>query len=320
VPAERALREASIRLESAGISSARTDAELLLARALESPATGAERPTRAHVVRLALLGESLPAPVTARFHDLIGRRAAREPLQHLTGWAGFRTFELEVGPGVFVPRPETEVVAGFAVEEARRLAAEGGSPLVVDLCTGSGAIAFAVALEIPSARVVALELDLPALDWARRNRSRLGLDDRVDLRPGDAQRADQVALGDLAGDVDVVVSNPPYIPPDAEPNDPEVRDHDPILALYGGGDDGLAVPGAVVRAAAGLLRPDGLLVMEHAESQARGARALAAPADWRGVTTADDLTGRPRALLARRAPRLAAPPTPRASGVTHSQP
>ncbi|MBT0772067.1 hypothetical protein KIH74_24200 [Kineosporia sp. J2-2] len=127
------------------------------------------------------------------------------------------------------------------------------------------------------------------------------LGSRVELRPGDAVRSDEHLLADLVGAVDVLVANPPYIPPDAEPTEPEVRDHDPALALYGGGDDGLAVPRGVVRAAARLLRPGGLLVMEHADVQGAGGRALTATPDWVDVSTQRDLTGRDRALVARRA-------------------
>jgi release factor glutamine methyltransferase len=207
-----------------------------------------------------------------------------------------------VGPGVFVPRPETEVVAGLAIDEAARIAAAGREPLVVDLATGSGAIALALATEVPAARVVAVELDPHAHAWAARNVS--GLPDtvrrRVDLRLGDAVRADRGIASDLAGSVDVVVSNPPYIPPGSRPVDPEVAEHDPALALYGGGADGLEVPRGVVAAAAGLLVPRGLLVMEHADTQGPAARALAEGPGWRDVRTVEDLTGRPRVLVARR--------------------
>ena len=131
------------------------------------------------------------------------RRATREPLQHLTGIAGFRHVELQVGPGVFVPRPETELLAGWAVEQCSVLV----DPVVVDLCTGSGAIAKAVADEVPTARVHAVELDEGAHAWAVRNLTGTG----VDLRLGDLA----TAFGDLAGTVDVLTCNPPYIPLDA---------------------------------------------------------------------------------------------------------
>jgi release factor glutamine methyltransferase len=284
------LREARHRLTRAGVASPDADAVQLAAHVLGA--------TPGDVRARALRGAAVEPPDGDAFLALVDARADRVPLQHLTGVVGFRTLELAVGPGVFVPRPETEVVAGLAIDEARTLA----TPLVVDLCTGSGAVALAVAVEVPAARVVAVELDPMAHAWAARNVDALAgrLDGRVDLRLGDAVRADTGVAADLAGAVDVLVANPPYIPAGARPVDPEVADHDPPLALYGGGDDGLAVPRGVVAAAAGLLRPGGLLVMEHADTQGPGTRALVAGPGWRDVRTADDLTGRARALVARR--------------------
>lgn len=225
-----------------------------------------------------------------RFEDLVHERAARVPLQHLTGRAHFRHLTLAVGPGVFVPRPETELTAGRAVEAAR---AAGPAPVVVDLCTGSGAIALAVADEVPGARVHAVELSPDAHGWARRNTDRLGLP--VDLRLGDAT----TAFEDLEGAVDVVVSNPPYIPDGAVPVDPEVRDHDPALALFGRSADGLAVPLAVAARAAVLLHAGGVLVMEHADEQGESLpAALRATGEWRDVVDHRDLAGRPRTTVA----------------------
>ena len=286
-PVRDLLTAAAERLAAAGVPSPRADAEALLAHAA---GTGTGR-----LRVLAALGEGVEPAAAARFDALVEERAARVPLQHLTGAAAFRGVELAVGPGVFVPRPETEVVAGLAVAEAAARAAAGESVEVVDLCTGSGAIAVAVAVEVPAARVRAVELDPLAHAWAERNVAALA--PGVDLRLGDAA----TAFADLDGGVDVVVSNPPYVPPGAVPVDPEVRDHDPALALYGGGEDGLAVPRRVVAAAARLLRPGGLLVVEHAEVQAEAARAMLAGAAWTTVTGHADLTGRPRATSARRA-------------------
>jgi release factor glutamine methyltransferase len=280
------LRTARERLAAAGVPSPDADAVGLAAHVLAT--------TPGDVRARALRGARVDPGAGGAYRELVEARAGRVPLQHLTGRAGFRTLELAVGPGVFVPRPETEVVAGIAVEEAGRI----GAPLVVDLCTGSGAVALAVAVEVPTARVVAVELDPMAHAWASRNVGALA--PRVDLRLGDAVGADTGVVADLAGAVDVLVANPPYIPAGARPVDPEVADHDPPLALYGGGDDGLAVPRGVVAAAAGLLRPGGLLVMEHADTQGPATRALVAGPGWRDVRTADDLTGRPRALVARR--------------------
>ncbi|HXZ74214.1 MAG TPA: HemK/PrmC family methyltransferase, partial [Streptosporangiaceae bacterium] len=186
-----------------------------------------------------------------------------------------------------------EVVAWLAIEAARASA----NPLVVDLCTGSGAIALAVADEVPTARVVAVEVDPAAHAWAARNVAATG--NRVDLRLGDV--ADRRLTRDLDGAVDVVAANPPYIPPDGTPVEVEVSLHDPPLALYGGGDDGLSVPREVIAAARRLLRPGGLLVMEHAETQAEAARSLVAGPGWADVHTVLDLAGRPRALVARHA-------------------
>ena len=172
--------------------------------------------------------------------------------------------------------------------------AAGESPVVVDLCTGSGAIALAVATEVPRAAVHAVELDPMAHAWARRNVDALA--PRVDLREGDAG----TAFPELDGRVDVVVSNPPYVPPGAVPLDPEVALHDPEVALYGLGDDGLLVPRRVVAAAARLLRPGGYVVVEHAEVQERPARALFAGVGWEDVQSHRDLAGRPRSTSARR--------------------
>jgi release factor glutamine methyltransferase len=265
-----------------------------------------------------MVGRDAPAGFAESFEGLVAAREQRVPLQHLTGVAPFRELELAVGPGVFVPRPETEVVAGQAVEAARALAAGGRVPLVVDLCTGSAAIALAVATEVPDARVVALELDPAAVQWARRNVDTVA-PGRVDLRVADVARCDETVLSDLAGDVDVVVSNPPYIPPDATPQDVEVADFDPVFALYGGGDDGLETVRAVLAAAANLLRPGGVLIMEHADEQGPATRALARStghSGWSDVTTVPDLTGRDRALRAvRGTPRTPAPQP--AAGMTH---
>lgn len=280
------VREATAALGQAGVPSARHDAEALAAHVLGL--------SRSQVVLAVLRGDDVELPEA--FDDLVAERARRVPLQHLTGIAPFRDLELAVGPGVFVPRPETEVVAQAAVDEATRLVGAGRRPVVVDLCTGSGAIAVAVAVEVPGATVHAVELCEQALAWAARNVAALA--PGVDLRIGDA--AD--AFGDLDGDVDVVVSNPPYVPPGAVPVDPEVRDHDPEIALYGLGADGLQVPRAVVATAARLLRPGGLLVVEHADVQQPSLlAALTSAGAWYGAAGHRDLTGRPRYVTARRA-------------------
>lgn len=286
------VRSASVLLDAAGIDSARTDAELLLAHAAGI--------SRSEVVTAALLGRALELEGAEQAFDaLVARRAERVPLQHLVGSAPFRHLELEVGPGVFVPRPETETVAQLAVDEAREALAGHGRAVVVDLCTGSGAIALAVATEVVGATVHAVELDADAFGWAQRNVERV-LGERastLDLVRGDARRA----LPHLDGTCDVVVSNPPYVPPDAVPKDAEVALHDPAVALYGLGADGLEVPRGIAAAAARLLRPGGLFVMEHAEVQAAAARLLVDELGaFEPASTHEDLTGRPRMVVARR--------------------
>ncbi len=284
------------RLAAAGVPSPRADAELLAAHLLGL--------SRGELAAAMARGDRWDGgtPDVHDYHALVVRRAAREPVQHLTGRAPFRRLELDVGPGVFVPRPETEVLAGLAVEEAdlqsRR---RGGEVLVTDLCTGSAAVALAVADEVARARVVALELAEPALAWARRNLAGLPAGRRVELRAGDVMGAAEPggALADLAGCVDVVTANPPYIPDGAMPVEPEVATHDPHLALFGGGD-GLDVPRAVVATAAVLLRPGGLLLMEHADVQGAATRELAELAAWGPVRSVVDLAGRERVLHARR--------------------
>ncbi|MBM6405493.1 peptide chain release factor N(5)-glutamine methyltransferase [Phycicoccus sp. CSK15P-2] len=248
----------------------------------------------AEVRRRMVLRTPVDDQDAARFQDLVEERLLRVPLQHLTGRAFFRRLALAVGPGVFVPRPETEVTAGLAIDAAL---AAGPDPVVVDLCTGSGAIALAVADEVPGARVHAVELSEEAHAWAAQNVARYAgsTEHAVDLRLGDAT----TAFDDLEGTVDVVVSNPPYIPDGAVPVDPEVRDHDPEVALYGRSADGLTVPLAVGERAAVLLRPGGVLVMEHADAQGESLpAALRSTGAWATVEDRADLTGRPRVTTA----------------------
>lgn len=282
-----AVTRARLALAEVGIASPEADAVELAALTLGTDASD--------VRRRMVMRDEVDEAFLDRFDALVDERLARTPLQHLTGRAHFRHLTLAVGPGVFVPRPETEVAAGLAVDAAR---AAGDHPLVVDLCTGSGAIALAVKDEVPHATVHAVELSDLAHGWAVANRDRTGLD--VDVRLGDAT----TALDDLEGAVDVVVSNPPYIPDGAVPLDPEVRDHDPEVALYGRSADGLAVPLAVAARAAVLLRDGGVLVMEHADSQGETLpAALRAAGVWEDVEDHLDLAGRPRTTTARRVPR-----------------
>lgn len=279
---DSALAAGSAVLSSSGVPTPDVDAELLLAHVLDL----GRGVLRARVVTRS----ALTADAAGAFASAIARRAAREPLQHITGTAPFRSMQLHVGPGVFVPRPETEGVAQLAVD-ALRAAAEP-APIAVDLGTGSGAIALAMATEVPHASVVAVELSAEAAVWTRRNIAAVGAEN-ARLVEGDL--AD--ALPELDGTVSVVASNPPYIPVGMVPRDPEVRLHDPALALYGGAD-GLDVVRDLSATALRLLRPGGVLVIEHGEAQGGAIRDLLDADGWRSTVTHPDLTGRDRATTA----------------------
>lgn len=281
---DRVLRSAAARLGEAGVASPVVDAEVLLAHVLAVDLSDLRRSR--------VMGEVLPEGAETAYQELVARRATRVPLQHLTGTASFAGLDLQVGPGVFVPRPETELLVELAVAALVGLDA----PTVVDLCTGSGAVALGVARRRPDARVGAVELSPQAHGYAAANVSRSGL--AVDLRLGRAQEA----FGDWLEQVDVVTSNPPYIPPGMVPVDVEVREHDPELALFGGGEDGLDVPREVAARAAELLRPGGVLLMEHADVQGVTLPAtLMATGAWAGAEDHRDLAGLPRVTRAVRA-------------------
>ncbi len=274
-------------LSLAGIADADVDSDLLIGHVLGQ--------SRGQVQAAAVVGRALAPADADAILELVRRRAAREPLQHITGVAPFRSLELAVGPGVFVPRPETEQVAQFAIDALRGM--PDAEPIAVDLGTGSGAIALAMATEVPHARVFAVENSPDAFPWTTRNFAESGASNAT-LVFGDL--AD--AFIELDGTVAVVISNPPYIPADAIPRDPEVRLFDPAHALYGGAD-GLDVVRHVSHTALRLLRPGGTLVIEHGELQGAEIRALLDADGWRATATHRDYTTRDRATTAIR-PRL----------------
>ncbi|WP_303387283.1 peptide chain release factor N(5)-glutamine methyltransferase [Arthrobacter sp.] len=279
VPLADAVRDATAALTAAGVPTPAVDAQLLAAHLL-----GVSRGELA-----AMLFGTAVAP--NGYADVVARRASREPLQHITGVAYFRHLELAVGKGVFVPRPETETVVQLGIDVLTRLhqkRGDGATLVAVDLGTGSGAIAAAMATEVPNCQVYAVELSEDAYPWATKNLAGTG----VVLIHGDMRDA----FSELDGTVDVVVSNPPYIPSGAIPRDVEVALHDPHMALYGGGADGMEVPKAATATAARLLRPGGFFVMEHAEVQAaQMADLLQGTGHWEMICTHRDLTGRERA-------------------------
>ncbi|OIV36821.1 protein-(glutamine-N5) methyltransferase, release factor-specific [Mangrovactinospora gilvigrisea] len=275
--------QATRRLADAGVPSPRFDAEELAAFV--------------HGVKRSQLHAVSDGDFDARFWEAVARRAAREPLQHITGRAFFRYLELRVGPGVFVPRPETELVAGWAIDALHEM--DVAEPLAVDLCTGSGAIALALAQEVPRSQVHAVELSEEALGWAQRNVDAYAdaTEGRVTLHHGDSL----TALPDLTGQVDLVVTNPPYIPLEEwEHVAPEARDHDPEMALFSG-QDGLDLIRGLERTAFRMLRPGGVVVVEHADTQGGQVPWIfSEEARWTDAADHRDLNQRARFTTARK--------------------
>lgn len=278
-----AISKAAHLLTEAQVSSPQVDAEILLAHVL-----GVERNQLTSVNKIS--DEQL-----FEYENLVSRRANRVPLQHLTGIAYFRHLELSVGPGVFVPRPETELLVEAAIKHLKTL---NPPRIAVDLCAGGGAIALSIALEVPGTTVRAVELSDDAFKWLTHNvvdhAAKLeAIDSHVIVHHGNA--GDGSLLGDITQQVDAVISNPPYIPSEMIPRDPEARDHDPAMALFSG-HDGLDVAREVVRVSAGLLKPGGFIGVEHADVQGESMPALfnAQPNTWTEVKDNLDYNQLPR--------------------------
>ncbi len=277
-----AVLHAAEKFAAAGIDAAQVDAELIAGHVLNL--------SRGEVQVAMLSGFALDDQQAKSFAEFSARRFAREPLQHITGVAYFRQLQLSVGKGVFVPRPETETVAQIAIDELRE--SKLANPIAVDLGTGSGAIALAMHTEVENAQVHAVELSPDAFKFTSHNFERY---------PGA-----NLVLGDMAdafnalnGSVSVVISNPPYIPVDMVPVDPEVHLFDPKLALYGG-DDGLDLIRVVANTANRLLAAGGLLVIEHADTQSAAVCELLLAEGFDQVEAHKDLTGSDRAVSARK--------------------
>jgi len=273
---------AAARLAEAGVESPRADAELMAAHR--------------HGVRRSQLNLVADTDFDPRYWDDVARREAREPLQHITGTAFFRYLELQVGPGVFVPRPETEVMTGWAIDRLAEM--DVAEPVVADLGTGSGAIALAIAQEVPRAQVHAVEGDPLAIEWAERNIARCTaaaphISGRITLHAGDFR----FALRALDGTADLVISNPPYIPVGADVP-PEVSEYEPAAALYSGAD-GLDAIRSVEQAARRLLRPAGVVAVEHGAPQGSGVYwVFAEEYGWAQTRNHADLAGLDRFVTA----------------------
>lgn len=277
-----ALEAATDSLISAGVLSPSTDAELLGCFVL-----GVSRSE----LSMHLLGAVEFSTVKQlEFETAVARRVKREPLQHITGLAPFRHLELHVGPGVFIPRPETEQLVGLAIEHVSNVR----NPLVVDMCSGSGAIAISLTTELAGSKVYSVELSEVAFGFLTANYEKYGLDTTA------ARNEDlSTAFEEFRGQVDLVIANPPYIPDFAVPVDLEVQLHEPSLALYGGGD-GLDVIRLVSARAIYLLKPSGLLLMEHSDSQALAISQLLLSQGWQDVVSSQDLAGKDRMISARK--------------------
>ena len=314
-----AVRAAALTLRQAGVDTPEHDAKLLLADACGVHLRDIDK--------AMIMGEDVPAVLAvatpasraadartacSRFETMLARRAEREPLQYIVGHAPFRYLDLKVGEGVFIPRPETETVVQAALDwlSSRRIA----RPRVVDLCAGSGAIGLSVVTEVPDSQVWAVELSDAALAWTRRNAetilascwseesgenlptSRIGQQHRYHLLHADATAPG--TLAELDGTIDAVVANPPYVPQTAIPEQPEVREHDPALALYGGSSDGMRIPEGIIARASRLLAPGGLLVMEHDVTQGAALVEFARRQGFASARTGRDLAGWERYLVA----------------------
>jgi len=267
---------------AAGIESSRADAELLVAHCAAL--------NRSELAIKIIMDESIEDATLATIRSLATRRAAREPLQHLTGKAYFRNLELAVGPGVFVPRPETEGVAQLAIDALK--AVPGPEPIAIDLATGSGAIALSLATEVAHAKVFAVELNPDSIKYTAENFARYS-STNAELREGDLE----FAFDELFGQVDVLVSNPPYIPQDMVPIYPEVANFDPAMALYGG-TDGLDLVRVIAKRGLQLLKPGGTIVLEHADIQGDAVREILEAEGYRQVSQHRDFNLRDRAVTA----------------------
>ena len=274
------LSESSSKLKEAGVTSATVDAELLACYCLGV--------SRSELALMVATRQEFPEESLELFQTALARRVARQPLQHITGTATFRHLDLKVGPGVFTPRPETEQVVGFALEKISNMP----NPLIVDLCSGSGAIAISLATEVLGSNVFAVEKSKEAFSFLQQNAASYGLAE-MNLRNEDLQES----LPELDGKVDLVISNPPYIPNDAIPVDLEVQLHEPSMSLYGG-VDGLDVVRQISNRALTLLKPGGLLVMEHADTQSRAIGELLLAEGWLEIEARADLAGKDRMISA----------------------
>ena len=274
------------RLTNAGLPSPEVDAELIVAHLLGLP--------RGELIPAANRGLTMKPEIQNQLWELVRRRTSREPLQHIIGRAPFMTFEVTVGPGVFIPRPETESMVERALNILSLTGANGAELKIADLCSGSGVIALALGRELANARISAVEISVSARPYLERNVA----SERKKIRVEPCSVSSWGELAD-ASSFDMIISNPPYIPDTEVPNDPEVRDFDPREALYSG-RDGLDSIREIASLSAVILKPGGTLLIEHSNLQGKEVREILQTRGFVDVSTGRDLAGRERFAEARR--------------------
>ena len=274
------------RLTNAGLPSPEVDAELIVAHLLGLP--------RGELIPAANRGFTMKPEIQNQLWELVRRRTSREPLQHIIGSAPFMTFEVTVGPGVFIPRPETESMVKRALNILSLTGANGAKLKIADLCSGSGVIALALGRELSDARISAVEISASAIPYLEKNVA----SERKKIRVEHCSVSSWGELAD-ASSFDMIISNPPYIPDTEVPNDPEVRDFDPREALYSG-RDGLDSIREIASLSAVILKPGGTLLIEHSNLQGQKVREILQSRGFVNVSTGRDLAGRERFAEARR--------------------
>lgn len=299
------VRSASAMLRASGVDTPEHDAKLLAAEVFGVDLQTVDKAMLmgSETSELAKQGAKQSGEDAAlkRFHTMVDRRSKREPLQHITGHAPFRYLDLKVGPGVFIPRQETELVVQEGVDWITKH--DMYSAKVVDLCAGSGAIGLSFVTEVPGSEVWAVEKSEQTAQWTRVNLNETAkkypsIASNYHLEIADATQTP--TLNQLDGTIDIVLTNPPYVPLADIPQQPEVRDYDPDLALYGGSADGTLIPERIIARAAKLLKNGGLLVMEHDITQGERLSAFALSYGFSNVMVHNDYTGRPRYMTAKK--------------------
>ena len=290
------LQNAIARLRKAGVDSPQYDARVLFAHACGV--------SLSDLNKALILGDlnDFPPDYASKYSDFISRRASREPLQHITGHAPFRYLDLSVGKGVFVPRPETEVVVQEGIDWIR--ANNLNNPVVVDLCAGSGAIGLSVVTEVADAQVWAVEKSPEAFQYLQKNYRKIAeeydISNRYHAILGDATDANLPEISAIKGLVDLVITNPPYVPENQPVEQIEARDYDPEMALYGGSQDGLLIPQKIMEASFEYLRPGGIMIMEHDITQGKALSDYAQNIGFGSAKVKNDLTNRARFVVCKK--------------------